>query len=145
MIADHGLITVHPEKTFYLNQEIPQIKKNFLIGADQKPLAPAGSCRDFFLHIQDEKLHETKEILDKFLSEKAEVYFTHDLIKEGLFGNKGTTQAFLNRVGNLVILPKRSEAVWWYEKNRFAQGFLASHGGLTKEEMETIFLFLDCS
>jgi predicted AlkP superfamily pyrophosphatase or phosphodiesterase len=144
VIADHGLIGVNPGKTYYLNQEIPHIKKNFVMGADQKPLAPAGSCRDFFLHIKEEKLGETKEILEKFLSEKAEIYFTKDLIQEGLFGNKGSSEHFLKRVGNLVILPKRNEAVWWYEKNRFAQGFHASHGGLSREEMETIFLFLDC-
>lgn len=142
LIADHGLTAVDPTKTFYLNKEIPQIKKNFRLGADQKPLTPAGSCRDFFLHIQDEKLLETKEILEKFLKDKAEIYVTEELIKKGLFGNRGTTQTFLNRVGNLVILPKKGEAVWWFEKNRFAQNFHASHGGLTREEMETVFLFL---
>ncbi|HSX12175.1 MAG TPA: alkaline phosphatase family protein [Rhabdochlamydiaceae bacterium] len=143
-IADHGLTAVYPEKTYYLNQQIPQIKKNFLTGADEKPLAPAGSCRDFFLHIREDKLLETKELLEKSLGNMAEVYLTTTLIKEGLFGTKGTTDAFLSRVGNLVILSKQNEAVWWYEKHRFAQGFHASHGGLTREEMETIFLFLNC-
>jgi hypothetical protein len=40
------------------------------------------------------------------------------------------------RVGNLVILPYRGEAVWWYEKDRFEQKFRGHHGGLTPQEME---------
>jgi hypothetical protein len=143
MIADHGLTMVHPEKTYYLNQQLPQLKKNFLIGADGKPLAPAGSCRDFFLPLQEEKLLETKAILEKALADIAEVHLTSDLIKEGLFGTKGVSPAFSSRVGNLTILSKPHEGVWWFEKHHFGQNFHASHGGLTREEMETIFLFLD--
>jgi hypothetical protein len=30
--------------------------------------------------------------------------------------------------------------VWWYEAGRFEQGFYGSHGGLTREEMETLLL-----
>jgi hypothetical protein len=48
-------------------------------------------------------------------------------------------------VGNLVILPYEHEAIWWYEKGRFEQHFYAAHGGLTRKEMETIFLFLNHS
>lgn len=142
VVADHGLISVDPEKTFYINKEIPQIKKDFEIGADGKPLTPAGSCRDYFLHIKKEKLEESQKLLKEALKDKAEIYLTSELIKEGLFGKNKPTQAFLSRVGNLVILPKKGEGVWWFEKHRFQQNFYASHGGLTRGEMETSFLFL---
>lgn len=142
VVADHGLIPVDPLKTYYINKEIPQIKKNFLLGADEKPLTPAGSCRDYFLHIKNENLQETKKLLEDALKDRAEIHFTKDLIEQGLFGNKGVSQTFLNRVGNLVILPKYGEGVWWFEKHRFQQNFFASHGGLTRGEMETSFLFL---
>ena len=46
----------------------------------------------------------------------------------------------MSRVGNLVILPHAHETVWWYEAGRFEQKFYGSHGGLSREEMETLLL-----
>lgn len=142
LVADHGMTSVDPKRTLYLNKKIPSLINHLKKGADGKPLAPAGSCRDFFLHIQDEKVEETKEILTRFLRDQAEVFLTKELINAHLFSPHPVSQRFLDRVGNLVILPKEEEAVWWFEKNRFAQNFHAAHGGLTRKEMETIFLFL---
>ncbi|NGX47458.1 MAG: hypothetical protein K1000chlam3_00832, partial [Chlamydiae bacterium] len=118
---------------------------HLLFGRRNKPLAPAGSCRDFFLHVRPECLEELTEILTHFLEGKAEVYPTERLIAEGFFGPNPSSQNFLSRVGNLVILPYKGEAVWWYEKKRFEQNFYAAHGGLTREEMETLFLFTEIS
>jgi hypothetical protein len=65
-----------------------------------------------------------------------------DLIDAGFFGRQPPSHAFLERVGNLVILPYRGETVWWYEKDRFEQRFYGHHGGLTPQEMEIPFLAL---
>ncbi len=138
--SDHGMVEVDPERTYYLNEHIPNIEKYLLYGKDQKPLVPAGSCRDLFLHVRAEYLLELKEILEEFLGGIAEVHLTGDLIREGLFGKVG--ELFLARVGNLVVLPFAGEAVWWHEKGRFEQNFYAAHGGLTREEMEIPFIFL---
>jgi hypothetical protein len=43
---------------------------------------------------------------------------------------------FRARVGNLVILPYRHEATWWYVKDKYEQKFYGHHGGLTPQEME---------
>ena len=139
--ADHGMVPVDPKRTFYLNKKIPNIEKYLQVGGRGKPLVPAGSCRDLFLHVHEEKLKECKEVLEIFLKGIAEVYETRELIEDHFFGPKTPSQNFLSRVGNLVILPYKGEAVWWFEKNRFQQNFYAAHGGLTREEMETIFLF----
>ncbi|MCI0382302.1 MAG: alkaline phosphatase family protein [Chlamydiae bacterium] len=139
--ADHGMVEVDPKKTFYLNREIPRISDYLLKGADGKPLAPAGSCRDFFLHVHENKLSEMKEILTKRLQGKAEVYFTKELIRKKLFSPFPVSDNFLKRVGNLVLLPLPDEGIWWYEKNRFEQKFYGVHGGLTKEEATIPFLF----
>lgn len=139
--ADHGMTPVDPETTYYLNKKIPNIEKHFLYGKRGKPLAPAGSCRDYFCHVQPEQLSEFAEILSYFLEEKASVHRTSEFIEQGFFGPHLPTEHFLSRVGNLVILPYKGEAIWWFEKRRFAQNFYAAHGGLTPEEMETIFLF----
>lgn len=43
-------------------------------------------------------------------------------------------------VGDLVILSYKGESVWWYERGRYEQGYYGHHGGLTREEMETVLL-----
>lgn len=138
--ADHGMVEIDPETTYYLNQNVPNIEKYLQFGQDRKPLIPAGSCRDFFLHVQDMYLSELKDILEHFLKGKAEVYLTQNLVDLGFFGS--ISEKFTERVGNLVILPYAQESVWWYEKGRFEQNFYAAHGGLTREEMEIPFIFL---
>ena len=70
------------------------------------------------------------------LAGRAVVYRTADLIAAGFFGAAPVSETFLGRVGNLVVLPYRGEAVWWYEKDRFEQKYFGHHGGLTPQEME---------
>ncbi|MBI2743300.1 MAG: alkaline phosphatase family protein [Chlamydiales bacterium] len=142
VISDHGMVSVDPKKTTYLNLEMP-IEKHIQRNRKGELIAPAGSCRDFFLHIKEEDLLEMQETLRKFLDGRAEVYLTDSLIQEGIFGQLPLSKEFLGRVGNLVILPYKGEAVWWYEKNHFEQHFFGAHGGLTKEEMEIPFLFIE--
>lgn len=134
LTADHGQVEVNPKTTIYLNRKFPQIKKWIKKNKKGKLLAPAGSCRDMFLYIKEEYLNEAKNYLQEKLKGKAEVYFTKDLINQGLFGKKISNE-FLNRVGNLVILSYKGESVWWYQKGRFEQKFYGHHGGLTEEEI----------
>jgi predicted AlkP superfamily pyrophosphatase or phosphodiesterase len=139
MIADHGMIDIDPQTTIYLNQEIPNLTSLLRHNKQGEVIAPAGSCRDFFVYA--EKIDEAKELLDKHLAGKAAVFKTEDLIQDHFFGLRKPSPEFLSRVGNLVILPRGNNSVWWYEKGRFEQHFHAMHGGLSREEMETIFLF----
>lgn len=140
--ADHGMVDINPKKTFYLNQEFPEIERFLKQNKKGELIVPAGSCRDFFLHIQDDRLLESHEIVQEILQEKAKVVFTEDLIRNNFFGATSPSEDFLKRVGNLVILPREGECVWWYKKHRFEQHFFGAHGGLTKHEMEIPFLFL---
>lgn len=145
MTADHGMTPIDPATTVFLNREIPALEPLIRKGSDGRPLTPAGSCRDYFLHILPDKLEEAKTLLNKTLENKALICETAQLIQEGFFGSKEVSEAFLKRVGNLVILPYGNNSIWWYEKGRFDQKFYGMHGGLTRPEMETIFLFLSSS
>ncbi len=141
--ADHGMVPVDPEKTIYLNRLVPDITESFQKNREGLHLVPAGSCRDFFLHIHPQKLGEIQHQLQGLLQGVAEVYLTQDLLSQGFFGSCPSSPLLLNRIGNLVILPYVKESVWWFEKHRFEQHFKAAHGGLSSEEMESIFLFLE--
>ena len=139
--ADHGMVKVDPKRTLYLNQLCPELEKMVQKNRKGELLLPAGSCRDFFLHIAPPFLAQAKELLQKALKGKAEVVETESMIQEGIFGQKKVSSRFLERVGNLAVLPYLSESVFWkFPGHRFDQHFLAAHGGMTEQEMQSIFL-----
>jgi hypothetical protein len=142
LTADHGQIAINPATTIYLNQRFPELLPYFATNRDGRPRAPAGSSRDMFLHIQNAYLEQAQAFLQQALAGQAEIYRVRDLIDQGFFGTTSPSAAFMSRVGNLVILPYAHETVWWYEKGRFEQKFYGSHGGLAREEMETLLLAL---
>lgn len=141
--ADHGMVEVRPRATIYLNEQLPAILDWLKVDSDGNVLIPAGSCRDFFLHIKEECLEKAMSALSALLVGKAEVWRVEDLICNGFFGSEAVSERFSERVGNLVVLPYENEGVWWHEKHKFQQNFYGAHGGLSSAEMETIFLFLE--
>jgi predicted AlkP superfamily pyrophosphatase or phosphodiesterase len=138
MIADHGQITVDPETTIILNKILPGLTQATRTSAAGAPLVPAGSRRDMFLYIREERLGEIYAGLTKALDGRGEVHRTADLIAAGLFGSD-PSPAFLSRVGNLVVLPYAGESVWWEfaERGKFESTYRGSHGGLTRDEAVT--------
>jgi hypothetical protein len=135
LTADHGMEAISPERTAYVNVVWPELAQHLASGADGKPLAPAGSCRDLFLHVLPERLDEVGDELGRRLDGVAEVRPVEELLAEGLFGDN-VGEALTRRLANLVVLPAAGEAVYWFEPGRFEQRFLGQHGGLSANEME---------
>ncbi len=144
MTADHGASEVDPETTIYLNIDplFQGFEKFIRTNRSGQLLVPAGSARDMFLYIREDRLDDAQSFLSTRLEGKADVVKIETLITEGWFGAEVSSR-FRERVGDLVILPYRHESVWWYEKDRFEQGFYGHHGGLTPQEMETILYSLE--
>jgi predicted AlkP superfamily pyrophosphatase or phosphodiesterase len=140
--ADHGQVEVDPQTTFYLNQQAQDIKELLQTNQRGRLKVPAGSARDMFLHVKAEFLDEAVAYLQERLEGKAEVYRTANLIMQHFFGSQEPSPVFLNRVGNVVILPYANETTWWYEEGVFDMHFLGHHGGLTPQEMEIPFMVL---
>lgn len=144
MTADHGMCEVDPQTTVYLNtdREFSGIEKFIRTNKRGRLIVPAGSARDMFMYIKPGMEDEARDFLAKRLEGKADVVKTETLIQEGYFGAE-VSQRFLDRVGNVVILPYRYESVWWYEKDKFEQKFYGHHGGLTPQEMETVLYSME--
>lgn len=133
--ADHGQIEVDPKTTVYLNHVVPGFKRFLAVNRLGELLVPAGSPRDFFLHIQPALLDEAQQAIERALAGKAMVIKTQALIDAGFFGPQAG-ETFLKRVGNLVVLSFKGESAFYYERDTFENRFYGHHGGLTREEME---------
>ena len=139
LTADHGMMAHDPARTVYLNRVLPHVEGWFERGAAGRLKVPAGSPRDFFLHLREECFDEAVGAIRGALAGVAEVRAVSDLIAAGYFGDAPPSRRFLDRVGNAVILPHPGRAVWWYEEERFESRHPGDHGGLSPEEMEIPF------
>ncbi len=134
--ADHGHAPINAARTFYLDRKYPELVKRLQHSVAGEPIAPAGSRRNFYLHVKEEYLDRTEHDLAEILKGIADVQRSSRLIEEGLFGPKPYSEAFLARVGNLAILPYRGESVFWSQNGMFERYYLGEHGGMSPEEME---------
>ena len=134
LTADHGMERVDPHRTFYVNKVWPELPALLEQGADGKPLAPAGSCRDLFLHVRNEELQRVRDELADRLDGVATVLTRAELVELGALVEPG--EALDRRLANLVVLPGDGEAVYWLEPGRFEQRLHGQHGGLSPHEME---------
>ena len=134
LTADHGMSPVDPDRTVYVNELWPELAAHLETGADGKPLAPAGSCRDLFLHARDGEVEAVCAGLAERLDGVADVVPVAELIEEGIFAEPSPRLSA--RLANVVVLPRYGEGVYWHEPDRFVQRLHGQHGGLSPQEME---------
>ena len=134
LTADHGMSPVDPARSVYVNQIWPELATHLETGADGKPLAPAGSCRDLFLHVRDGHVDEVRDRLGDRLDGVADVVTAETLVADGIFTEPSLR--LQTRLGDVVVLPRYGEAVYWHEPGRFVQHLHGQHGGLSPQEME---------
>ena len=132
--ADHGQIDVSPDETIYLNA-FGRVVSSFRTGDTGKPILPTWSPRDVALYIEDEKLDHILEYLSKALSDRAVVMKTQDAIERGLFGLGTPSRRFLDRAGNLLILPRGNRTIWYEHREGRRFDLLGMHGGPTEREL----------
>jgi hypothetical protein len=136
LFADHGQLPTDPQRCIYVNERCPELVPLLRVGADGRPLAPAGSARDLFLHVREGALDDALGLLRALFGDDAWVAPTEQLAADGIFGPR-VSPRFRARVGDLVVVPRAGVEAWWREPGRFAQRMRGHHGGLEPEEAET--------
>jgi hypothetical protein len=136
LAGDHGQLDVDPARTRFVNQLWPGIRAHLRHDGRGRPLAPAGSARDLFLHTTPGARDHVVAVLRDLLGATAEVHATDDLVAEGLFV-AAPGPRLRDRIGDVCVLPAPGETVWWRERGRFGMRFRGHHGGLTPEEAHT--------
>ena len=134
LTADHGGVNIVPEDTTYLNG-FSGVINNLKKGKSGNTILPTGSARDVFLHVKPDKLAGTQELLLNIIGNKAKIVETKQAINEGLFGHGKVGKEFVDRVGNLLILPYDKETVWFEHFKDIKYNPIGQHGGLSPEEM----------
>jgi hypothetical protein len=142
--SDHGMTAVSPAQTVYLNEgrHGAEVIAHLRHEPSGHPLAPAGSCRDLFLHALPGHAEDLADVLARSLGERAEVRSAAELIDAGLFG-PDPSQRLRERLGDVAVLPVLGEAVYWHTPGRFVQTLWGQHGGLTPQEMEIPLIMLE--
>src|SRR4051794_6591535 len=136
LAADHGQVDVDPGRTLFVNELWPDVGAHLRHDRRGRPLAPAGSARDLFLHTAPGAHERVVAGLRELVGERAEVLATADLVAGGLFG-PAPGPRLLDRLGDVCVLPAPGETVWWRDRGRFDMRFRGHHGGLTPAEAET--------
>ncbi|MEJ2126577.1 MAG: alkaline phosphatase family protein [Candidatus Bathyarchaeota archaeon] len=134
LTADHGGVNIVPEDTTYLNG-FSGVINNLQKGKSENIILPTGSARDVFLHVKPDKLAGTQELLLEIIGNKAKIVETKQAINDGLFGHGKVGKQFVDRAGNLLILPYDKETVWFEHFKNIKYNPIGQHGGLSQEEM----------
>jgi hypothetical protein len=101
--------------------------------------SPGGAPRDVYLRIRDDKLDEVHDYLSLRLGDTAAVVRSADLVGTGVFGSGTPSRTFLERVGNLAILPRGKKSVWYRHPGVQDLGLAGQHGGMHVDEMTVPF------
>lgn len=134
LTADHGQIPVEASKTTYLNKMRPVIR-NLKVGPSGSRIPPWGSARDVYLAIKEGKIDTTKAALEKQLGGTAAMLPTKEAVARGYFGLGKPRELFLDRVGDLMILPRKRNLVWYRYSRRDDFDLNGHHGGMNPHEM----------
>ncbi len=141
LTADHGQVVIDSTKTFFLDEEIPELMPMLTHNQNGEPLFPCGSGRDVFLHIKPEYIEQALTLLQQRLAGIARVLRIKD-VADSLFG-PSPSQDFLNIVGQLLILPENCNTVFFAGPNgHYKRQRRGTHGGLTPAEAQIPFAYL---
>lgn len=135
--ADHGHAPVDPDAVLNLNgnARFGLHARSFARNQAGRPILPAGSPRDLFLHIGDDCLDDVQDVLTRWLAGRAEVVRVAEAVRRGWFGSGTPHPRFAERAGNLLVLPYPGFAVAWHRPGAPRFSHRGHHGGLSAAEM----------
>ena len=141
LIADHGQVAADLKTTLWLDKRFPEISKLFEIDpVTKRPITPAGSPRDLFMHIASDSIEEWEELYRTELSENSLMFKMEELDQLGAFGPV-QSDLFKQRRGNYVLLPRGNNTIAW-SYMRPGKNYLGLHGGMSADEMEIPFALI---
>jgi Type I phosphodiesterase / nucleotide pyrophosphatase len=137
--ADHGQIAGNKHETIYINERWPELADCLAISPTGQTIWPNGSPRDMFLHLKPQRREAVCAGLKQRLHGVAEVMPIEQALTAGLFGPRPVSAELRARLGDVLILPFAPHFVWWREPGISENPFNGHHGGLSADELITVF------
>lgn len=134
LTSDHGQTTIYPEETVYLNDD-KSLLSALSLSRNGRQILPYGNPRDVFLNVKNEKIEEVIEHLKQRYGQFLSVFKIAEMVKKGLFGIGNPSDRFLQRAGNVLLLPNKNNTMWYQYIKGEKIVFKGNHGGLSEEEM----------
>lgn len=135
LTADHGQVDVDAARLDALDRIWQPLVGRLRRDGRGRPLPPAGSARDCFLHVQAGAALEVAGALAERLDGRAEVHTVRALVADGAFGAVGPR--LRARLADVCVLPAAGRMAWLAGFPGPERRFRGHHGGRTPEEMDT--------
>jgi type I phosphodiesterase/nucleotide pyrophosphatase len=126
--ADHGQVDIAAERFDELDVIWPELLSHLRRDGAGRPLWPAGSGRDCFLHVDDPET-AVAELAER-LGDRAEVRLAAELFPEA--GPRLSA-----RLADVCVLPAPGRMAWLAAFPTRERRWRGAHGGLASEEAET--------
>ncbi len=127
--SDHGQVTTQKDPIYSLSNHPEFI--NCL------HIKPTGESRFTYLHVKPGYESTLREYIEKTWPNKYVVLESAKILNSGLLGNGTPHPDIHNRIGDLIMLAKDNNYLWWSdEKNPL----IGRHGGLTEMDMVVPFV-----
>lgn len=123
--ADHGQLRVVPKNEVMRLTRLRKLKQSLL-------LPPTGEYRATYLYAKSGKLTELESGLRESFGDHLVVVRSREALEAGLFGRGPIHPETLDRIGDLVVIPRGPQALYWPHDS---YSLIGRHGGLTDEEM----------
>lgn len=130
LAADHGQLRVVPKEQVMRLARLRKLKENLLI-------PPTGEYRATYLYAKAGQLAQLESGLCERFGDRLVILRSREALQAGLFGRGSIHPEALDRIGDLVAIPRGSQALYWPHD---AYGLIGRHGGLTEEEMLVPFI-----
>lgn len=127
--SDHGQVTT-PKNPIYSLTNHPEFINNLHI-------KPTGESRLTYLHVKPNKEETVRAYVEKTWPDQFVVFESSQLLDAGLFGHGTPHPDIHNRIGDLVVLAKNNNYLWWSEEEN---PLIGRHGGLTELDMIVPFV-----
>jgi predicted AlkP superfamily pyrophosphatase or phosphodiesterase len=122
--ADHGQITVPPDRIVYLKHHPPL--------SDALVMSPTGEPRVAYLHVRPGRVDAVKSYFAAHLAHAFVVLDAETVLSSGLLGKGPTMPAVPHRLGDLVVIGRDNWILYDRDKE---PDMIGRHGGLTPGEM----------
>lgn len=122
--SDHGQVTTPKDPIYSLS--------NHPVFIDCLHIKPTGESRFTYLHVKPDHENRLREYVEKTWPNKYVILESAQVLNSGLLGKGLPHPDIHNRIGDLIMLAKDNNYLWWSDEEN---PLIGRHGGLTEMDM----------